>query len=193
MFEISLEEATRGLTQQMANRFANASRGFMAEVSDQLAEEALNFVRDGFDKEQDPYGKKWAGRAERKKRKAEDDDDAAVVEKSTIGEKAESLGPKKRKTRKAKLKRRKRGAGKKEKQRNLLVLTGAMRKSVNVKSSASEFTVGFGQKYAKYHQEGTKKMLQRMLVPTDDKGLPDEWEKEFISVAEEVFESFILG
>jgi len=143
----TLKGDTRQL-KELQRKLAGVSAELLPVVSEQLAEESLNFAREGFDKSRDPYGAKWKSR--------------------------------KRTTRK--------NSGK-----ALLVASGVMRKSLNVAANAAGFVLGFAQSYATFHQSGTKRMVQRMLVPTAAKGLPSKWAREFKAVVQDVFEELLGG
>lgn len=124
---------------RLAARLSNPNR-LLAEISRNLAEESVNLVRDGWDRQGDPYGAKWAAR------------------KSA-------------------------GAG-----GAILVRTGALRSSWSVKrASRTGFRIGSNQSYATYHQDGTGRMVPRMMVPK--KGdVPPRWQRAFDDVATEILE-----
>ena len=70
----------------------------------------------------------------------------------------------------------------------ILVDTGLMRRSMHVAIKAKEFSLRFARPYAHWHQSGTGKMVQRMLVPITSRGLPPSWAREFELVIEDVFD-----
>jgi len=47
---------------ELAKKFSQTPK-MMAELSRNMAEETVDLVKDGFDKESDPYGKKWLATA----------------------------------------------------------------------------------------------------------------------------------
>lgn len=72
--------------------------------------------------------------------------------------------------------------------KQILVASGVLKGSINSKSSASQFSVGYSQQYGTYHQSGTSKMVQRMMVPDAGRGLPSSWAREFKAVVSDFFE-----
>lgn len=97
-----------------------------------VAEEVIELVREGFERESDPYGAKWAGLKSRSGRILQD--------------------------------------------------TGGLRTSFHRKSlSDTETTVGAGKSYARYHQDGTKRMPARKMVPDGD--IPGEWRSRINEIA----------
>lgn len=97
-----------------------------------VAEEVIELVREGFERESDPYGAKWAGLKSRSGRILQD--------------------------------------------------TGGLRSSFHRKAlSETSTTVGAGKSYARYHQDGTKRMPARKMVPDGD--IPGEWRSRINEIA----------
>ncbi|NBC17447.1 MAG: hypothetical protein GVY18_09070 [Bacteroidetes bacterium] len=126
--------------ERLAERFENPD-AVLRTISANLAEEAINLTREGFEREADPYGKTWAPRKT-----------------------ADNAGS------------------------NLLVRTGAMRNSWHVGSvQPMRFTIVSGVEYADYHQNGTRVMPSRMMVPHES-DVPPRWKDAFDEVVVEIFE-----
>ena len=80
---------------------------------------------------------------------------------------------------------RKSGGGSK-----LLVKTGAMRGSLKASNSRTTATIAYGTGYAQFHNTGTSRMVQRLLVPKGT--IPPKWIAAFNTVVADALEE-ILG
>ena len=108
----------------------------LAEISRQLAEEALDLVKEGWRRQASPDGTPWA--------------------------------PKQR-----------------DDGRAILVRFGALRASFQVVSAdASGFSIATSVSYGTFHQDGTRHMPARPMVPTGE--LPAEWVAAFDEVVQDV-------
>ena len=58
----------------------------------------------------------------------------------------------------------------------LMRKTKALLGSVRGWGAGNLFKIGFSIGYGIFHQSGTRKMVQRMLIPEKSKGIPDTWE-----------------
>jgi phage gpG-like protein len=67
-------------------------------------------------------------------------------------------------------------AGKTPRGPKLLIRSGRMRASLGAAASGRTARVTMPTWYARFHQEGTVKMRQRMILPDSDRGLPDKWD-----------------
>jgi phage gpG-like protein len=104
-------------------------------VAKNMAEEAMSLVGQGFQDEEDPYGKAWDALKRRKGRILQD--------------------------------------------------TGRLRSSWHVKRiDTTGFTIAAGVKYARFHQDGTRRMLARRMVP-DAGNLPAKWRAQMTEAASE--------
>lgn len=67
--------------------------------------------------------------------------------------------------------------------------TGRLRASWHrVRVSRSGFRIAAGATYAKFHQDGTRRMVARMMVPRSGR-LPKRWRDAMTEAAEEAFEA----
>lgn len=64
-----------------------------------------------------------------------------------------------------------------------------MRDRVTVSMQGKTLVASVEEHPGVYHQMGTVHMVQRMIVPTDALGMPDEWEKVLDEAAEEQMKS----
>lgn len=77
---------------------------------------------------------------------------------------------------------RKRGGG----GRALLVRTGAMRNSASVVAATKRyFTIAYTMAYARFHQNGTRRMPRRSVLPRGSR-LPGSWADAYAAVVEEI-------
>ena len=68
----------------------------------------------------------------------------------------------------------------------ILQNTGRMRSSVNYQLTGNGFRVSIPVNYATFHQDGTRFMVQRMLVPSSAGGLGPIWLEAFNKAADNV-------
>lgn len=78
-----------------------------------------------------------------------------------------------RRDRKARIRAEK--AGRKPRGARILVRSGRMRASAGASPQGRTAKVVIPTWYARFHQEGTVKMRQRMLLPSDERGMPEKW------------------
>lgn len=76
--------------------------------------------------------------------------------------------------------------------------TGKMRNSFNATSRGNQLYISNnrtndqGKSVAKYHQDGTKKMVARRLLP-DKNNLPPEWQTKIEDIVFEIFQEYWAG
>lgn len=59
-----------------------------------------------------------------------------------------------------------------------------------VRADEDGFVVAPSVAYAAYHQRGNARLPRRMMVPSDDKGLPRAWRRDFEQAAADVLEKW---
>jgi hypothetical protein len=67
-------------------------------------------------------------------------------------------------------------AGKTPRGMKILVRNAIMKGSVGASPQGRTARVVVPTWYARFHQEGTVHMAQRMILPSDERGLPDRWD-----------------
>ena len=188
----------------------------MAELAENLAEECISLVLDGFDRERDPYGRKWAKRkpdliaAQKRAAKRAEKQAVTISRIVDVTDEEPVVKPKrkrkkKRRRRVAKVRevggviiapivsiKRKRGKPKINDRPILIGETTRLRGGFHHFSSSNEFGVAASVEYGKYHQSGTKHMVARKMVPDANRRLPKGWAMRLTDVAEAFYES-ILG
>jgi phage virion morphogenesis protein len=60
--------------------------------------------------------------------------------------------------------------------------TGILKNSITQHPTADSVTIGTNELYGKHHQFGTKHVPQRAFLPTEDQGLPFDWEQEVVNI-----------
>ena len=73
-----------------------------------------------------------------------------------------------------------------------LIDTGNMLGSVNSSSSATTAVVGIGAEYARFHQEGTFAIPQRMMIPRAG-DLPPDWQAEIAATITDYIQAIDAG
>lgn len=68
--------------------------------------------------------------------------------------------------------------------------TGVMRNSITYRATSNGFQVLTGVLYATFHNAGTKVIPRRQFIPT--RGLPAAWRRQFLELADEYVERFML-
>lgn len=101
-------------------------------------------------------------------------DDLFQAEKDPYGKRWESLKPKT-----IAAKERTGGIQK------ILQHSGRMRASTVSQSSSSEFRHGFNDPKAQFHDQGTRHLPKRQLLPDEDNGLPQRTEEELTAILED--------
>lgn len=81
-------------------------------------------------------------------------------------------------TLKRKLSKGSTGAGKPK----VLIDTGNLRNSWTTRTTKNMVEIGTPVPYAKYHQSGTRKIPQRMLLPQNDKQIPAHWNAQITKI-----------
>lgn len=72
----------------------------------------------------------------------------------------------------------------------ILVDNGLLRQSVKSYAYGTDAGVTIGQEYASFHQEGTRRMPARKMVP--DEGSPSrQWDDEIVAVVEDALEVMV--
>jgi phage virion morphogenesis protein len=60
--------------------------------------------------------------------------------------------------------------------------TGVLKNSITQHPTAGSVTIGTNVEYGKHHQFGTQHIPQRAFLPTEEHGLPDDWEQQVLSI-----------
>ena len=56
--------------------------------------------------------------------------------------------------------------------------TGILKNSITQHPTADSVTIGTNVEYGKHHQFGTQHIPQRAFLPTQEQGLPGDWERD---------------
>ncbi len=60
--------------------------------------------------------------------------------------------------------------------------TGVLKDSITQHSTADSVTIGTNVEYGKHHQFGTQHIPQRAFLPTQEQGLPGDWEQDVLAI-----------
>jgi phage virion morphogenesis protein len=60
--------------------------------------------------------------------------------------------------------------------------TGILKNSITQHPTADSVTIGTNVEYGKHHQFGTQHIPQRAFLPTQEQGLPGDWEQDVLAI-----------
>lgn len=60
--------------------------------------------------------------------------------------------------------------------------TGVLKNSITQHPTADSVTIGTNVDYGQYHQFGTQHIPQRAFLPTEQQGLPGNWEQDVLNI-----------